>query len=249
MSTPRRSLSRRSPPCATARPSSCRRTGRRPISSGWRTSSPGACRASSGGDTRSPPGTRPGAASCRGDGGGGLRRGARRRRRARRLTRRRGAGARRRSGAARRDLQARRGRPRHLVLLGAVAVLDPRLAGRDAGTERYYPTDVLVTGFDIIFFWVARMMMMGLHFQKRDPVPRRLYPRPRARREGREDVEVEGQRHRPDRPHRPLRRRRVALHPGRHGGAGPRHQALAKRGSKATAISRPSSGTPRASPR
>ncbi|MCA1492787.1 valine--tRNA ligase [Ensifer sp. NBAIM29] len=32
--------------------------------------------------------------------------------------------------------------------------------------ERYYQTDVLVTGFDIIFFWVARMMMMGLHFMK-----------------------------------------------------------------------------------
>jgi valyl-tRNA synthetase len=30
--------------------------------------------------------------------------------------------------------------------------------------KRYYPTDVLVTGFDIIFFWVARMIMMGLHF-------------------------------------------------------------------------------------
>ncbi len=30
--------------------------------------------------------------------------------------------------------------------------------------QTYYPTDVLVTGFDIIFFWVARMMMMGLHF-------------------------------------------------------------------------------------
>ena len=30
--------------------------------------------------------------------------------------------------------------------------------------QRYYPTDVLVTGFDIIFFWVARMMMMGSHF-------------------------------------------------------------------------------------
>ena len=29
---------------------------------------------------------------------------------------------------------------------------------------RHYPSDVLVTGFDIIFFWVARMMMMGLHF-------------------------------------------------------------------------------------
>jgi valyl-tRNA synthetase len=34
--------------------------------------------------------------------------------------------------------------------------------------EKYYQTDVLVTGFDIIFFWVARMMMMGLHFMKDD---------------------------------------------------------------------------------
>jgi valyl-tRNA synthetase len=34
---------------------------------------------------------------------------------------------------------------------------------------RYYPTDTLVTGFDIIFFWVARMMMMGLHFMKDVP--------------------------------------------------------------------------------
>ncbi|MEO0425948.1 MAG: valine--tRNA ligase [Pseudomonadota bacterium] len=32
--------------------------------------------------------------------------------------------------------------------------------------KRYYKTDVLVTGFDIIFFWVARMMMMGLEFMK-----------------------------------------------------------------------------------
>src|SRR6202045_1527135 len=37
--------------------------------------------------------------------------------------------------------------------------------------KRYYPTDVLVTGFDIIFFWVARMMMMGLHFMKEAPFP------------------------------------------------------------------------------
>lgn len=35
--------------------------------------------------------------------------------------------------------------------------------------ERYYQTDVLVTGFDIIFFWVARMMMMSLHFMKEEP--------------------------------------------------------------------------------
>ncbi|WP_434051993.1 MAG: valine--tRNA ligase [Roseibium sp.] len=35
--------------------------------------------------------------------------------------------------------------------------------------ERYYKTDVLVTGFDIIFFWVARMMMQGIHFMKEVP--------------------------------------------------------------------------------
>ena len=35
--------------------------------------------------------------------------------------------------------------------------------------NRFYPTSALVTGFDIIFFWVARMMMMGLHFMKEVP--------------------------------------------------------------------------------
>lgn len=35
--------------------------------------------------------------------------------------------------------------------------------------KRYYPTSVLITGFDIIFFWIARMMMMGLHFMKEVP--------------------------------------------------------------------------------
>ena len=35
--------------------------------------------------------------------------------------------------------------------------------------KRFYKTSVLVTGFDIIFFWVARMMMMGLHFMKEVP--------------------------------------------------------------------------------
>jgi valyl-tRNA synthetase len=37
--------------------------------------------------------------------------------------------------------------------------------------KRFYPTSVLVTGFDIIFFWVARMMMMGLHFMREVPFP------------------------------------------------------------------------------
>ena len=35
--------------------------------------------------------------------------------------------------------------------------------------EKFYPTSTLVTGFDIIFFWVARMMMMGLYFTNKVP--------------------------------------------------------------------------------
>jgi len=37
---------------------------------------------------------------------------------------------------------------------------------------RFYPTDTLITGFDIIFFWVARMMMMGIHFKGQVPFKR-----------------------------------------------------------------------------
>ena len=40
--------------------------------------------------------------------------------------------------------------------------------------KKYYPSSVLVTGFDIIFFWVARMMMMGLFFMKKVPF-RKVY--------------------------------------------------------------------------
>jgi len=35
--------------------------------------------------------------------------------------------------------------------------------------KTFYPTSVLVTGFDILFFWVARMMMMGIHFMENVP--------------------------------------------------------------------------------
>jgi valyl-tRNA synthetase len=43
---------------------------------------------------------------------------------------------------------------------------------KDGETDKlkaYYPTSVLVTGFDILFFWVARMMMMGIHFKEQVP--------------------------------------------------------------------------------
>jgi valyl-tRNA synthetase len=43
---------------------------------------------------------------------------------------------------------------------------------RTADLQRFYPTHTLVTGFDIIFFWVARMMMMGLHFMGEVPFHR-----------------------------------------------------------------------------
>ncbi len=163
----------------------------------------------------------------RGNGRSGLRGGARRRRRAGRARRGGGAGARNTTRCRLADdLQARRGRARHLVLLGPVAVLDSRLARRDAGTEallsdrrsRHRLRHHLLLG--------RPDDDDGPAFPEADPVPRRLCPRPRPRREGREDVEVEGQRHRPDRPDRPLRRRRAPLHPRRHGGAGPRHQDL-----------------------
>jgi valyl-tRNA synthetase len=40
---------------------------------------------------------------------------------------------------------------------------------QSAELQRYYPTAVLITGFDIIFFWVARMMMFGLYFTGQVP--------------------------------------------------------------------------------
>ena len=40
-----------------------------------------------------------------------------------------------------------------------------------ADTAAFYPTDLLVTGFDILFFWVARMIMLGTHFMLDVPMP------------------------------------------------------------------------------
>ena len=115
-------------------------------------------------------------------------------------------------------------------------------------SRRYYPTDVLVTGFDIIFFWVARMIMMGLQLHRRGAVPRRLHARPGARRAGREDEQVEGQRAvDPLEVIDELRHRRAALHARRARGDGARHPPVARRASTATAASSTRSGTRRAS--
>ena len=176
--------------------SSSRRTGRRPISTGWRTSSPGASRASSGGATAFPPGTARTAKSS-----------SRRRRR-------------RPKAAAYRHYGVRQKLDRDEDVLDtwfSSALWPFSTLGWPEETpelKRYYPTSVLVTGFDIIFFWVARMMMMGLHFMKEEPFHTRLHPRHRARREGRQDVEVEGERRRSPRADRRVRRRRAPLHDG-----------------------------------
>ncbi len=59
--------------------------------------------------------------------------------------------------------------------------------------RRHYPNDVLISGFDIIFFWDARMAMQGFQFMGERPWKTLVSPRPGPRRQGPEDVQVEGQ--------------------------------------------------------
>ena len=47
--------------------------------------------------------------------------------------------------------------------------------------DYFYPTDVLVTGYDIIFFWVARMIMAGYEYMGDMTVPQRILHRYRTR--------------------------------------------------------------------
>ena len=65
---------------------------------------------------------------------------------------------------------ARPGYTGYLVQLCSLAILNTGLAGSDAEELKYfYPTNTLVTGYDIIFFWVARMMFSGLECMNEVP--------------------------------------------------------------------------------
>jgi valyl-tRNA synthetase len=90
--------------------------------------------------------------------------------------------------------------------------------------QRYFPTSTLITGFDIIFFWVARMMMMQKAVA--DVPFRDVYVHALVRDEKGEDVEVRRQRARPAGADRRIRRRRAALHAAKHGGDGARPEAV-----------------------
>jgi valyl-tRNA synthetase len=56
-----------------------------------------------------------------------------------------------------------------VVLVVAVAVRDLGWPEQTRELRTFYPTTVMETGYDILFFWVARMLMAGLHFMKKVP--------------------------------------------------------------------------------
>ena len=89
--------------------------------------------------------------------------------------------------------------------------------------QKFYPTTDLVTGPDIIFFWVARMIMAGLRVHGPGAVPPRLFHRHHPRQTGAQDVQEPGQLARPAGPHRQIRGRRAALRRHALGAAGPGH--------------------------
>ncbi len=144
---------------------------------------------------------------------------------------------------------ARRRRARHLVLLRLWAFSTLGWPDKTPELARFYPTSVLVTGFDIIFFWVARMMMMGLHFMKEVPF-HTVYIHALVRDErGQKMSKSKGNVMDPLGLIDQYGADALTLHARGDGGAGTRHQALHAAASRATAISQPSCGTPRASPR
>ena len=94
----------------------------------------------------------------------------------------------------------------------------------------FYPTSVLVTGYDLLFFWVARMMMFGLYAMRdkapADAVPFRVVAlaRPGPRPVRQEDVQVAREHGGPAGLDGQVRRRRDQVHPGPRGQPGRRHR-------------------------
>jgi len=84
-------------------------------------------------------------------------------------------------GTSEADVRQRHGIPANITLRQDEDVLDTWFSSalwpistlgwpeKTTELENFYPTSVLVTGFDIIFFWVARMVMFGLHFTGQVP--------------------------------------------------------------------------------
>ena len=117
----------------------------------------------------------------------------------------------------------RRGRPRHLVLVRAVAVLDAGLARAHARAAALLPDQRAGHG-------LRHHLLLGradddarAQVHGRGAVPRGLHPRPRARRARPEDEQEQGQRDRSARADRPVRRRRAPVRDPRQHDPGPRH--------------------------
>ena len=125
----------------------------------------------------------------------------------------------------RRAPRARPRRPRHLVLLGALALLDARVAGAHAIAGVLLPDLGARDELRHPLFLGGPHDDDGPQVHGRSPVPGRLHPRPRARRRRSQDVQVARQRHRPARDDGALRHRRLPLHADGPRRPGARHQA------------------------
>ena len=95
---------------------------------------------------------------------------------------------------------------------------------RDKGFEEFYPGDVLVTGYDIIFFLGGPHDDDGVQIRGKSPVQARLHPRHRPRQIRPQDVQIPQQRNRPPGHGGALRGRRLPLRPGGGFRLQPQHQ-------------------------
>ena len=110
---------------------------------------------------------------------------------------------------------------------------------------RYYPNSVLVTAFDIIFFWVARMLMMGLYFMKEVPFDDAYIHALVRDEKGQKMSKSKGNIIDPLELIDKFGADALRLHAGSDGGAGPRHQARREPRRRLSQFRQPSCGTRR----